>query len=99
MKNCAFTIVAKNYIGLAQILEKSFLLYNQDVDFKIFVADELFDVSENSLPNNVYEAKKILKNVPEEQWYEMAFKYNLTEFCTSIKPFIFSYLKKENMIK
>ena len=45
------------------ILEKSFLLYNQDVDFKIFVADELFDVSENSLPNNVYEAKKILKNV------------------------------------
>ena len=95
MSSCVFTIVAKNYIGLAQILEKSFLLYNQDVDFKIFVADELFDVSENSLPNNVYEAKKILKNVPEEQWYEMAFKYNLTEFCTSIKPFIFSYLFEE----
>jgi hypothetical protein len=43
MKNCVFTIVAKNYIGLAQILEESLKDKNPDVDFFIFVADEFSD--------------------------------------------------------
>lgn len=94
MNNCVFTIVAKNYIGLAQILEKSFLLYNSNIDFKIFVADELPNDVKDDMSGNIYEAKQVL-NISEWQWCEMAFKYNLTEFCTSIKPFAFSYLFKE----
>ena len=38
MTNCAFTIVAKNYIGLAMILEKSIKRYYTDLDFFIVVA-------------------------------------------------------------
>ena len=39
--NCAFTIVAKNYVGLAQLLQKSIMHHNSNIDFYIIVADEL----------------------------------------------------------
>lgn len=84
-KNCAFTIVAKNYIGLARILEESIRTYNNNTDFYIIVADELKSVNNFDIPENVLVAKDILK-FEDSQWYEMAFKYSLTEFCTSIKP-------------
>ena len=53
-KNVAFTICAKNYIGLAQILEQSVRVHNPGVDFFIFVADE-FSLTEKAdlLPPNV----------------------------------------------
>ena len=35
MRKVVFTICAKNYIGLAQVLEKSILEYNKDIDKKI----------------------------------------------------------------
>ena len=92
IKNCVFTIVAKNYIGVAQILEQSLKAKNPDVDFFIFVADEF---SENfgieSLPSNVIIAKNKL-DISKERWRDMSFKYDLTEFCNSIKPSAFQYL-------
>lgn len=91
-KNCAFTIVAKNYIGLAKILEYSIRKYNNDTDFFIVVADEI--ENNDSLPQNVLEAKTILP-FNNSQWYEMAFKYSLTEFCTSIKPKSIEYFLNE----
>lgn len=99
-KNVAFTICAKNYIGLAQVLEKSIKKYNDDVDFFIFVADE-FIVADDLvignnllLPDNIFIAKDVL-NFSNEKWNEMSFKYNLTEFCTSIKAMCFSFLFEE----
>lgn len=89
-KKCAFTIVAKNYIGLAQILQKSISKHNKDVDFYIVVADEISDFS-RKYPENLIIAKDCL-GISCEKWIEMSFKYNLTEFCTSIKPFSFNYL-------
>lgn len=88
MNNCAFTIVAKNYIGLALILEQSIRKYYNDLDFYIIVADEL--EKEEVYSPNVIEAKSNL-GISSEMWIEMSFKYNLTEFCTSIKPASFSY--------
>lgn len=91
MKNCVFTIVAKNYIGLAQILEDSLKEKNPDVDFFIFVADKFYDdIDEKTLAQNIIIAKDHL-NISESQWTDMSFKYDLTEFCTSIKPSVFSY--------
>jgi len=84
-KNCAFTIVAKNYIGLAMVLEKSIKEFYSEIDFFIVVADELNASEKAIVPNNVILAKDILP-YSEDEWYEMAFKYNLTEFCTAIKP-------------
>lgn len=88
-KRCAFTIVAKNYIGLGQILGKSIHKYNQDIDFFIVVADDIADVKKQ-IPSNVVTAKDNL-GIPTSKWLNMTFKYDLTEFCTSIKPFSFRY--------
>ena len=86
---CVFTIVAKNYIGLGQILGKSISKYDKDVDFFIIVVDE-FSKQEKNIPSNVIFAKKNL-DIPDEKWVNMSFKYDLTEFCTSVKPFSFRY--------
>ena len=89
MKKTAFTICAKNYLGLAQVLENTIKLYNNDIDFYIFIADEF--ISNEALPKNVIISKEQL-NISEELWKDLSFKYDLTEFCTAIKPFCFSYL-------
>lgn len=62
MKKCAFTIVAKNYIGLAKLLGKSIKNTTMDVDFYIFTADE---IGTNSTLNedNIFEAKKRFINI------------------------------------
>lgn len=87
MKNCAFTICATNYIGLAKVLEKSIYDYYKDVEFFIMVADEPDVEIKKTLEDNILIAKSALKGIySEEKWNEMAFKYDLTEFCTAIKP-------------
>lgn len=92
-KNSAFTICAKNYIGLAQILGNSLQKVNPDVDYYIFVADELSEVNDIDIADNVIECKSALKDfINTEKWEEMSFKYNLTEFCTSIKALCYKYL-------
>lgn len=94
MKNCAFTIVAKNYIGLAQILESSIRKYYNDLSFLIIVADEVPEELKKELPQNVLIAKECLR-ILDEVWDDMSFKYDLTEFCTSLKPASFLYLFNE----
>lgn len=95
MKKIAFTICAKNYIGLALALEKSIKGHNDDVDFLIFVSDEFSDEEKiNNLPENIIIAKEAI-GISLEQWNQMSFKYDLTEFCTSIKPSCFKYVFKE----
>lgn len=89
MKKCTFTIVAKNYIGLAQILQKSVLRVNGDIDFFIFVADEL--PRGLGVEDNVLVAREVL-DIASDVWTDMSFKYDLTEFCTSIKPACFEYV-------
>ena len=86
MKKCIFTICAKNYIGLAQILESSVRKYEEDVDFFIVVADEFDSAVPVERPECALVAREILQ-IDDNLWRNMAFKYNLTEFCTSIKPF------------
>lgn len=87
----AFTICAKNYVGLALILERSLKEHDPDTDFIIFIADEVGEDIKQLLPSNAYVARDILP-VDNTRWDDMSFKYNLTEFCTSIKPFCFRWL-------
>lgn len=92
MKKIAFTICAKNYIGLALALEKSIKEHSNDVDFLIFVSDEFSEEEKiNELPENIIIAKDAI-GISQEQWNQMSFKYDLTEFCTSIKPSCFKYV-------
>lgn len=89
-KNCIFTICAKNYIGLAETLGVSVKKHNPDTDFYIVVADEFSADEKHFETNNCIVSKSILP-ISEELWTNMTFKYNLTEFCTAIKPFSFEY--------
>ena len=90
MKKCVFTIVAKNYIGLGEILGSSIARYHDDTDFFVFVADE-FETEASHLPGNVVVTRGIL-GYSDEEWEDMTFKYDLTEFCTAIKPACFQYV-------
>ncbi|GGA63277.1 hypothetical protein GCM10008015_00200 [Flavobacterium palustre] len=92
MKKAAFTICAKNYIGLALVLEKSIKKFNSDIEFFIFVADEIHKEDNIlDLPKNVIVAKDVV-GIEPQTWNQMSFKYDLTEFCTSIKPSCFKYI-------
>lgn len=91
MNKVVFTIVARNYVGLANVLAKSIFAANQHIEMYVFIADELTE-KPSQLDNVIYlEAKRVL-DIAHLKWVEMAFKYDLTEFCTSIKPACFNYL-------
>ena len=90
--NSIFTICAKNYLAQALTLRESVLKHNPDVDMFIFLADEettevkeldLIALDDSWIPN----------------WRNMAFKYNVIEFATSIKPFCFKKLFDQNYEK
>ena len=68
-KKCAFTIVAKNYIGLGLILEQSIRKYYSDFDFYIVVADE---PSATDLPQNVIIASR-RPRLSTQRWLALPF--------------------------
>jgi len=88
-KKVVFTIVAKNYLPLARALKWSIDNKNKtDVDFIIFLADE-----EDGLVTRL-DAENIIpvSNLEIPGLTDWAFKYNVTEFCTSVKPSCFKYV-------
>jgi hypothetical protein len=97
--NAAFTIVAKNYFAIALTLADSIRLNHPGIDFYILLADELEDITKFEGENHILiQANEI--NIP--LYANLAFKYNVTEFCTAVKPFFFDHLFKtkgyENII-
>lgn len=91
-KNAAFTICAKNYLAQALTLKKSFEKNNPNIDFYIFLSDK--PIADDLDPSIV-----LLDNSWLEDWQNMAFKYNVIEFSTSIKPFCFKKLFNESYEK
>ncbi|GAB3641884.1 hypothetical protein [Spirosoma arcticum] len=84
-----FTIVAKNYIPLANVLGDSLMRHHPDIAFFIVVADRadgLIQFDQQRYPVIAAEQLGIA------QLATMAFTYNVTEFCTALKPFSFRYL-------
>lgn len=90
--NCAFTICAKNYLAQALTLRESFLKHNPGLNFFIFLADKIDGVED---VDGVVALDKSW--IPD--WVNMAFKYDVIEFNTSIKPFCFGKLFKEGYEK
>jgi hypothetical protein len=85
MKKAIFSICAKNYLAQALTLKESVERHNPGIDFFLFLSD-LNDSSE--VPEFVVELDRDW--IPS--WRQMAFKYNVIEFSTSIKPFCFDKL-------
>lgn len=92
MKNSAFTICAKNYLAQAITLKKSFEKNNPNIDFYIFLSDK---PTVDDLDSSIV----LLDHSWLEDWQNMAFKYNVIEFSTSIKPFCFKKLFNEGYEK
>ena len=91
-KNAIFTICAKNYLAQALTLKESVLKYNPEIDFYLFLADEKTD---DICDIDVIE----LDESWISDWKNRAFKYNVIEFATSIKPFCFKKLFKQEYDK
>lgn len=81
--NVVFTICAKNYLAQALTLKESYSRFN-DTDFVIFLSDK---ADAEQLPEVVELSDEWIPG-----WESMAFKYNVIEFSTSIKPFCIQYL-------
>lgn len=90
-KKIAFTIVAQNYISFAAVLAESMKKSNHDTDFIIFIADGISDELQIFANENELKIRDALK-IDNKKFMEMAFYYEVTEYCTSIKPFIFNQL-------
>src|SRR5260221_2655754 len=87
-----FTIAARNYLGLVTVLFNSVKAHCGDVKFCCFVVDG-FDSDEEipiALRGSVVDCRKL--GVP--RFEEMAFKYDVVEFSTALKPFIFRHIFK-----
>lgn len=82
-----FTICAKNYLAQALSLKRSVKETNPGADFYIFISDDKTGVEDQDF--------MFLDDSWIPGWKKMAFKYNVIEFSTSIKPFCIEYLFKK----
>ena len=82
--NSVFTICAKNYLAQALTLKESAIKHNPEIDFYIYLADDADNL-------NIEGMVKLDKSWISD-WVNMAYKYNVIEFNTSIKPFCFNHL-------
>ena len=78
-KAVAFTICAKNYLAQALTLRASFLRNNPDIDFYLFLSD--------SPPDEELHAVIPVDDSIVPNCKSLAFKYNVIEFSTCVKPF------------
>jgi hypothetical protein len=85
MNTLVFTICARNYIGLAKVLEESIRRHGPNVDFRIYVA-EGFDDEDATI---VSAPRALASTIGPVEFANMAFMYNITEFCTALKAACF----------
>jgi hypothetical protein len=84
MRTLVFTICARNYIGLARVLGGSLSGQSDSPDFRIYVAEGLQDGM--AAGEDLVSAPEALSElISPVELANMAFMYNITEFCTAIK--------------
>lgn len=89
MSAVVFTICARNYIGLAKVLQRSIVQHSPDIDFRIYVADD--DGAHREDDTIIPAAHALSSIIPLVEYANMAFMYDVTEFCTSIKAACFQH--------
>src|SRR5262245_64687520 len=84
----ACTIISRNYLSHARVLAQSLAKHEPGCQFYVLVIDRL--------PNGVSAGANMHLVDPEElslpYFYEMCFKYDVTELCTAVKPSLFTLL-------
>lgn len=87
------TIASLNYFSQVKNLSRSIKKYHRDIDVFILIVDK---VSENvmekiTLNNGLYKLV-YLEELEIDNLYELAFKYDIMEFNTALKPVFIKYL-------
>ncbi len=82
-----FTIVARNYLSLAYTLAESYSRHHQG-SVLIIVADGLEGVT----PPAGVRVEPASAHIDAAEFEDLALKYNITEFCTAVKPYVFKTL-------
>lgn len=95
-KTAVVTIASKNYLAHARTLLKSVKDLHDSVDLYLLLVDEIRDeFDRNKEGFTVIEARELC--VPDFE--VMAFKYNIIEFNTAMKPFFLRYLVEKGYEK
>ena len=87
----AFTICSNNYLSLARVLGKSLIKHNPEYKFIIGLVDK-----KNPSISAYYKDFEVVPcdEIGLAELDEMANKYSIAEFNTSVKPAYFLYLQK-----
>jgi hypothetical protein len=92
-RRAACTIIAKNYLAYARTLAESFLAYHPDAAFYVLVVDDIDGFFEPCAePFEVLTARQL----GIADFERMAFKYDIVEFSTAVKPFLLERLLVEH---
>jgi hypothetical protein len=93
MKNQSvfFTIIACNYLGQALTLGRSLKKYHPDIDFYVFLMD---DVHRQYGKELLEQGFKVIHpdDINIQKYKSLVFKYNIVEASTAVKPSVASYL-------
>lgn len=85
------TIIARNYLSYARILAESYLQHHPDHKFYVLVVDGL--PAGVSLPDTVQSLRG--SDLALDAFWEMTFKYEVTELSTAVKPTLMKKLFNE----
>jgi len=87
----AFTISSNNYLGMARVFAESYLEHHPGAKVYVCLVDEPHDsVPYEDLPFDVIPAEEI--GIPA--FRNLAFRYDILELNTAVKPFVFRYLRE-----
>ena len=92
---CVATIVSANYLAYAKTLYSSIIKNHIDVDFRVLLVDRKCELYEDAVllsKLNVTFAEEL--NL--DDFEQLAFKYDLVELNTALKPTFLKYLFNEN---
>lgn len=95
----SFTIIAQNYVSYAITIGLSLRESNPNLPFVIYFTDGLSPALQTLLASYNIEGRDLLAYDTDGIYLDMAFYYNVTEYCTAVKPFVFHELFKEGYEK
>ena len=91
------TIIARNYLPFARVLAKSFKEHHPESDFYIVIIDHPQLLSDSGIVG-CKEVGLDSINFEGERYEYMATIYNVTEFATSVKPFVLRHFLSEHEV-
>lgn len=91
------TIVSKNYLAYARTLCRSFKRFHPDMPFYVLLADEL-EGGELDVKTEPYELIEA-RNIGIENFKRVAFRFNILELNTNVKPSFLKFLITERSVQ